>query len=160
MVLKTYLLFGVVLLVSATAGRGAATFTLQDSHGDASRVTDVHPGDAIIVDLQVDTSSPLTTAETYLVFSSAGAGKLTALSFSKGFDAAGEGLSLPPAFRSPIKLDPRDPAAHRALGLAYVQEGNAELAVRHLKRYLRASPGAADRPLIEKRIEQRHLGPQ
>jgi regulator of sirC expression with transglutaminase-like and TPR domain len=58
------------------------------------------------------------------------------------------------AFKEALKLDPRDAAAQRALGLAYVQAGNASQAVRYLKRYLRAAPGASDRPLIEKRIEQ------
>jgi tetratricopeptide (TPR) repeat protein len=58
------------------------------------------------------------------------------------------------AFKEALKLDPRDPAAQRGLGLAYLQAGNASQAVQHLRRYLRAAPGAPDRQLIEKRIEQ------
>jgi regulator of sirC expression with transglutaminase-like and TPR domain len=51
-------------------------------------------------------------------------------------------------------VDPRDAATQRGLGLAYLQAGNAPLAIRHLRQYLRASPAAPDRQLIEKRIEQ------
>jgi regulator of sirC expression with transglutaminase-like and TPR domain len=53
-----------------------------------------------------------------------------------------------------MRLDPRNPAAQRGLGLAYGQAGNTAQAVNYLKRYLKASPGASDRALIEKRIEQ------
>jgi regulator of sirC expression with transglutaminase-like and TPR domain len=38
--------------------------------------------------------------------------------------------------------------------LAYAQAGSAAPAVRHLKLYLKASPNAPDRALIEKRIDQ------
>jgi len=58
------------------------------------------------------------------------------------------------AFKECLKLDPRDPSAQRGLGLAYLQAGNASEAAHYLRRYLRAAPGAADRQLIEKRIEQ------
>jgi len=58
------------------------------------------------------------------------------------------------SFKESLKLDSRNPAAQRGLGLAYVQAGNAAQAVVFLKRYLKASPTASDRPLIEKRIEQ------
>lgn len=58
------------------------------------------------------------------------------------------------AFKESLKLDARNPAAQRGLGLAYVQAGNAQQAVVYLKKYLRSSPTASDRPLIEKRIEQ------
>jgi len=42
----------------------------------------------------------------------------------------------------------------RGLGLAYGQTGSAAQAVQYLKRYLKASPTASDRALVEKRIEQ------
>jgi tetratricopeptide (TPR) repeat protein len=58
------------------------------------------------------------------------------------------------AFKESLKLDPRDPSAQRGLGLAYLQAGNAGQAAHYLRRYLRAAPGAADRQLIEKRIDQ------
>jgi cytochrome c-type biogenesis protein CcmH/NrfG len=58
------------------------------------------------------------------------------------------------SFKESLKLDPRNPAALRGLGLAYVQAGNAAQAVHFLKRYLKAAPGASDRALIEKRLEQ------
>jgi hypothetical protein len=62
------------------------------------------------------------------------------------------------SFKDSLKADPRNPAAMRGLGLAYVQAGNAGQAVHFLKRYLKASPTASDRALIEKRLEQ--LGAQ
>jgi cytochrome c-type biogenesis protein CcmH/NrfG len=57
-------------------------------------------------------------------------------------------------FKESMRLDPRNPAAMRGLGLAYGQAGNAAQAVQFLKKYLKASPGASDRALVEKRIEQ------
>ena len=63
--------------------------------------------------------------------------------------------AIPPYYFSLIDpLDPHDPIAERGLGLAYLQAGNAGQAVQHLRRYLRGAPGASDRQLIEKRIEQ------
>ena len=58
------------------------------------------------------------------------------------------------SFKESLKLDPRNPATQRGLGLAYGQSGNAREAVAYLKRYLKASPTASDRALIEKRIAQ------
>jgi hypothetical protein len=58
------------------------------------------------------------------------------------------------SFKESLKLDPRNPAVQRGLGLAFVQAGNATMAVQCLKRYLKMSPAASDRALIEKRIEQ------
>jgi hypothetical protein len=58
------------------------------------------------------------------------------------------------AFSEAIKLNPKDPQSQRGLGLAYAQSGKAPMAVRHLKLYLKAAPGAPDRALIEKRIAQ------
>ena len=58
------------------------------------------------------------------------------------------------AFSEALKLNPKDPQSQRGLGMAYAQAGNAAKAVRHLKLYLKASPNAPDRALIEKRIDQ------
>jgi tetratricopeptide (TPR) repeat protein len=58
------------------------------------------------------------------------------------------------SFKEAQKLDPRNPAPLRGLGLAYVQAGNSAQATHFLKRYLKAAPTASDRPLIEKRLEQ------
>jgi tetratricopeptide (TPR) repeat protein len=58
------------------------------------------------------------------------------------------------AFKESLRLDGRNPAVQRGLGLAYGQTGNATQAVSYLKRYLKMSPAATDRALIEKRIEQ------
>jgi tetratricopeptide (TPR) repeat protein len=58
------------------------------------------------------------------------------------------------SFKESQRLDPRNPAVSRGLGLAYMQSGNAGQAVVNLKKYLKASPTASDRALIEKRIEQ------
>jgi regulator of sirC expression with transglutaminase-like and TPR domain len=58
------------------------------------------------------------------------------------------------AFSEALKLNPKDPQSQRGLGMAYAQSGNAAQAVRHFKLYLKASPSAPDRALIEKRINQ------
>jgi len=58
------------------------------------------------------------------------------------------------AFGEALKLNPKDAQSQRGLGLAYAQSGKTGLAVRHLKLYLKASPNAPDRALIEKRIDQ------
>jgi tetratricopeptide (TPR) repeat protein len=58
------------------------------------------------------------------------------------------------AFSEALKLNPKDAQSQRGLGMAYAQAGNAAKAVRHLKLYLKASPNAPDRALIEKRIDQ------
>jgi hypothetical protein len=57
-------------------------------------------------------------------------------------------------FNRALKLNPKDPAIHRGLGLAYAQSGKKGDAIKHLKAYLKASPKANDRALIEKRIDQ------
>jgi hypothetical protein len=59
-------------------------------------------------------------------------------------------------FSQALKLNPRDPAIHRGLGLAYAQSGKSAEATKHLKLYLKASPKATDRAIIEKRIDQLH----
>jgi tetratricopeptide (TPR) repeat protein len=58
------------------------------------------------------------------------------------------------AFSEALKLNPKDAQSQRGLGMAYAQSGNAAQAVRHFKLYLKASPSAPDRALIEKRIDQ------
>jgi hypothetical protein len=57
-------------------------------------------------------------------------------------------------FNEAVKLNPKDPSSQRGLGLAYAQAGNNTEALRHLKLYLKASPKANDRSIIEKRIDQ------
>lgn len=59
-------------------------------------------------------------------------------------------------FNQALKLNPKDPASHRGLGLAYAQSGKSAEAIKHLKLYLKASPKASDRAIIEKRIDQLH----
>jgi tetratricopeptide (TPR) repeat protein len=59
-------------------------------------------------------------------------------------------------FGQALKLNPKDPAIHRGLGLAYAQAGKSAEATKHLKLYLKASPKATDRAIIEKRIDQLH----
>jgi ribosomal protein S15P/S13E len=58
------------------------------------------------------------------------------------------------AFSEALRLNPKDAQSRRGLGLAYAQSGNAGQAVHHLKLYLKASPNAPDRALIQKRIDQ------
>ena len=58
------------------------------------------------------------------------------------------------AFSEALKLNPKDAQSQRGLGMGYAQSGNAAQAVRHFKLYLKASPSAPDRALIEKRIDQ------
>ena len=57
-------------------------------------------------------------------------------------------------FNQALKLNPKDPANHRGLGLAYEKAGKSADAIKHLKLYLKASPKANDRAIIEKRIDQ------
>lgn len=57
-------------------------------------------------------------------------------------------------FNQALRLNPKDPAIHRGLGLAYAQSGNSAEAVKHLKAYLKAAPKANDRAMVEKRIDQ------
>ena len=57
-------------------------------------------------------------------------------------------------FNLALKLNPKDPASHRGLGLAYAQSGKSSEALKHLKAYLKEAPKASDRAIIEKRIEQ------
>jgi cytochrome c-type biogenesis protein CcmH/NrfG len=60
------------------------------------------------------------------------------------------------AYDQALRLNPKDPAIHRGLGLAYAQSGKSAEAIKHLKLYLKAAPKATDRAIIEKRIDQLH----
>ncbi len=57
-------------------------------------------------------------------------------------------------FNRALRLNPKDPAIQRGLGLSYAQSGKPAEGIKHLKLYLRAAPKAPDRALIEKRIDQ------
>jgi len=57
-------------------------------------------------------------------------------------------------FNQALKLNPKDPAIHRGLGLAYAQAGKSADATKHLKLYLKNAPKATDRAIIEKRLDQ------
>jgi flagellar basal body-associated protein FliL len=57
-------------------------------------------------------------------------------------------------FNQALKWNPKDSAIHRGLGLAYAQSNKPAEAIKHLKLYLKASPKANDRAIIEKRISQ------
>jgi hypothetical protein len=57
-------------------------------------------------------------------------------------------------FNQALKLNPKDPAGHRGLGLAHAQANNTAEAVKQLKLYLKAAPKANDRAMIEKKIDQ------
>jgi hypothetical protein len=57
-------------------------------------------------------------------------------------------------FNQALKLNPKDPATHRGLGLAYAQAGKSADAVKQLKLYLKVSPKANDRAMIEKKLDQ------
>jgi tetratricopeptide (TPR) repeat protein len=59
-------------------------------------------------------------------------------------------------FNLALGLNPKDPAIHRGLGLAYAQAGKSAEAVKHLKAYLKEAPKANDRATIQKRIDQLH----
>ncbi len=57
-------------------------------------------------------------------------------------------------FGEALRLNPKDPAIHRGLGLAYAQSGNSGEAIKHLRAYLKAAPKANDKAMVEKRIDQ------
>jgi hypothetical protein len=59
-------------------------------------------------------------------------------------------------FSMALRLNPKDPANHRALGLAYEKAGKASEATKHLKLYLKAAPKASDRAMVEKKLDQLH----
>lgn len=57
-------------------------------------------------------------------------------------------------FSQALRLNPKDPVNHRALGLAHAQAGNISEATKQLKLYLKAAPKAGDRAMVEKKLEQ------
>jgi len=57
-------------------------------------------------------------------------------------------------FNQALALNPSDPSIHRGLGLAYAQSGQSQEAAKHLRLYLKASPRANDRAVIQKRIKE------
>ena len=56
------------------------------------------------------------------------------------------------AYQEAIRLNPKDPAPYRGLGLAWAQEGKRAEAIRYLRAYLKRAPQARDRALISDRI--------
>lgn len=56
------------------------------------------------------------------------------------------------AYQEAIRLNPKDPAPYRGLGLAWAQEGKRTDAIRSLRAYLKRAPQARDRALISDRI--------
>ena len=57
-------------------------------------------------------------------------------------------------FSLALKLNPRDPVNHRALGLAHEKAGHTREATKHLRAYLKAAPKANDRAMVEKHLNQ------
>jgi|GEM_PF-2728967 len=57
-------------------------------------------------------------------------------------------------FKLAVKLNPKDPANHRGLGLAYEKAGKVAEAIKQLKMYIKAAPKANDRAIIERRINE------
>ena len=67
---------------------------------------------------------------------------------------AGDGKGAIAAYREAVKSAPSDPIGFRGLGLAYEHEGETAAALRAFKRYLKLAPDAADRSIIQRRIER------
>jgi hypothetical protein len=66
---------------------------------------------------------------------------------------AGDAAGARTAFEEAIARDPRLAIAHRGLGLARAQQGDARGAIQSLRLYLRLDPAAADRGPIRARIQ-------
>jgi regulator of sirC expression with transglutaminase-like and TPR domain len=56
------------------------------------------------------------------------------------------------AYEEMVRLNPKDPAGYRGLGLASAQLGKRTEAVRYLRAYLKHAPNADDRGIIIGRI--------
>jgi tetratricopeptide (TPR) repeat protein len=67
---------------------------------------------------------------------------------------AGNATDAIAEFSQALRLNPKDPSSHRALGLAHEQAGNISEAVRQLRLYLKAAPKASDRAMVEKKLRQ------
>src|SRR4029079_13367732 len=56
------------------------------------------------------------------------------------------------AYEEMVRLNPKDPAGYRGLGLASAQLGKRTEAVRYLRAYLKQAPNADDRRIIIHRV--------
>jgi len=65
---------------------------------------------------------------------------------------SGDAAGAITAYEETIRLNPKDPAGYRGLGLANAQLGKRTEAVRHLRAYLKHAPNAEDRAIITSRI--------
>ena len=65
---------------------------------------------------------------------------------------SGDAAGAITAYEEMIRLNPKDPAGYRGLGLANAQLGKRTEAVRHLRAYLKHAPNAEDRAIITSRI--------
>jgi pSer/pThr/pTyr-binding forkhead associated (FHA) protein len=57
------------------------------------------------------------------------------------------------SLREALAIDPKRASVHKQLGLAYERQKKSSLAVKHLKAYLRLSPGAQDKAVIRGKID-------
>ena len=76
------------------------------------------------------------------------------MSYSEGNERLllGDATVAVSAYQEAIRLNPKDPAPYRGLGLAWAQEGKRTEAIRYLRAYLKRAPAARDRALISDRI--------
>ena len=56
-------------------------------------------------------------------------------------------------YRKVVALDPSVPSSHRALGIAYTMQGNAEKALAEYRLYLKLAPNSSGADQIRKIIE-------
>ncbi|HEX7501676.1 MAG TPA: tetratricopeptide repeat protein [Polyangia bacterium] len=66
---------------------------------------------------------------------------------------SGQTESAIKAYQEAVRLNRKDPAGYRGLGLAYAQAGRRTEAVGAFQRYLKLAPTAKDRDIIKKRIQ-------
>jgi len=65
---------------------------------------------------------------------------------------SGDASGAMAAYEEMVRLNPKDPAGYRGLGLASAQLGKRTEAVRYLRAYLKHAPNADDRAIITSRI--------
>jgi hypothetical protein len=65
---------------------------------------------------------------------------------------SGDAAGAITAYEEMVRLNPKDPAGYRGLGLASAQLGKRTEAVRYLRAYLKHAPNAEDRGIIISRI--------
>jgi tetratricopeptide (TPR) repeat protein len=65
---------------------------------------------------------------------------------------AGDAPGAIAAYEEAVRLNPKDAAGYRGLGLANAQIGKRTEAVRYLRAYLKRAPNAEDRAIITGRI--------